>query len=110
MRKILSVVSVAVTLGLFASAQNTVNTTRNAAGQRGTLNEDRPLMRALRKPAVGANVKQQLKSQVIPSLHIFRFATADYPGAAFTETTAVNNGVVVDNYSFGTGTLLIPFV
>ena len=105
----MSVVSVAVTLGLFAVAQDAVNTTRNAAEQRGTLNENGPLTRFLRKPAVGANANLRANSQLRASAHIYQFATADYPGASFTETMASSNGVTVGNYSFGSLTQLVPF-
>src|SRR5690242_2611238 len=100
----------AMTLGLFAIAQNALNATGKAAGQRGTLNENSPLMRILQKPAVGTKVNHQSKSPLVPARHIFRFATTDFPGASFSETLAVNNGVVVGNYSFSSEAILTPFV
>ena len=111
MRKVLSVVSLAMTLGLFSLAQNNVrNTTGNAAAQRGTLNEVSPLMQFLRKPSVGANAHLQPNLQPAVAAHVFKFVTADFPGASFTEVAGASNGVVVGNYSFGPSTQLAPFV
>jgi len=115
-RKVLSVVSLTVTLGLVSVAQeNAMHSTRNAAEQRGTLNEVSPLISFLRKPAVGANANLQtnLQANLQPAAaaaHVYKFATADFPGASFTQAVAASNGVVVGNYSFAPETPLIPFV
>jgi hypothetical protein len=109
-RKVLSVVCIAVTLGPLSVAQDhSLNTTRKASDQRGTLNEISPLMRVLRKPAVGSGTNLRANSQLAPSVHIYRFVTQDFPGASFTQVMASNNGVAVGNYSFATNSPLIPF-
>ena len=110
MRKVLSVVSLTVTLGLFSVGQeNPLHSPSKIAAQRGTLNEISPLMQFLRKPEAGANTTLRANLQPALAAHVFKFVTADFPGASFTQVAAASTGLVVGNYSFGPDTQLTPF-
>src|SRR3984893_12636664 len=89
--------SVCLSAVVAALLMGTVVWSQSTAARQGTLDKSSDLLRLLRPPsaAAGSEVVMNASGTIaepLASAHIYKFATTDYPGASFSQTTGNSNG------------------
>jgi uncharacterized membrane protein len=93
----------------------TLTWSQSATAGKSPLDRSSKLMRLLQKPDVkpGARVMNASGAVTVKPLaaaaHVYKFATADYPGASLSEATATAAGTTVGLFSYGSTSATFSF-